>query len=224
MVSLEKSAKSVKTAPVKNAEAHQQLIGGNPSWRANWPLADQNLIGEILDRETRDVWIGQEPFTWDEYEAMTPPEGFWKVGIGRAAYDLAYFHRSPGEVTDGPVEVMVIGDRSFSRVKRTVSIDGEFAGGMVVTTAKHLSVLFLAGRRLDLLVLDDGRSFVPQASEARTRGPWTAMPVTERVLPEGSSLKELVLEEDLVLELPSRSTHISFTNGDVFHGPIVLQS
>ena len=84
---------------------------GPPEWTDNWTTGGcSSLHMEIMNAATGDVWLAQKPVTDVQFEALVPPPGFQKGGIGQASVDTAYFRRSPGASADGPVETMDCGD------------------------------------------------------------------------------------------------------------------
>ena len=63
--------------------AERALSGmGVSEWKQNWTLDGLAFYGEIMDLSTANIWLCQQAFTPEEYEALEAPEGFIKSGIG----------------------------------------------------------------------------------------------------------------------------------------------
>lgn len=193
---------------------------GNPAWSDNWTLAGLDIYGEIMHPETRSVWLSQQPFTLEEYSALQVPEGFLKSGTGRSSHDLAFFRRSPGGTVDGPLATTKIGDRTFSRVARPGPPEPGFNGVLVLPVYKYHNVMFRAGRTIEIMDCGDGWDYVPQVTEMR--GLPGVPPTAERVLPDGWSVREILLQEDLHVEVPCPARVCLFFSGHIFHGPVRL--
>ena len=46
-----------------NIEEITKLIGGNPSWSANWSLGGCEFYGEVMYDATFGVWLSTEPIS-----------------------------------------------------------------------------------------------------------------------------------------------------------------
>jgi hypothetical protein len=206
------------TATISNPHTPPRM--GNPAWVANWTLAGLEILGEIMHPETRSVWLSQHAITHDEYAALQLPEGFMKSGTGRSGHDVAFFRRSPGAAVDGPLETIVIGDRTFARVARPGSPEPGFEGLLVLPVYKYHNVMFRAGRTLEIMDCGDGWDYVPQVTEMQ--GLPGMSPTEQRVLPHGWSVREVVLQEDLYVEVPCPARVCLFPSGHSFQGPVRL--
>lgn len=194
---------------------------GNPDWSPNWALDGLSFYGELMHPETGMVWLCQQSFTAQQYQALQPPEGFIKSGMGRASHDAAFFRRSPGEPADGPLETMTVGDRIFARVARPGTFEPGFEGVMVLPVYKYHCVMFAAGRTLEIMSFGDGWDYVPQIVDVESPLPGMVLQ-DERILPEGWSVRELTLKEDLFVELPYPARVCFFMSGHSFQGPVKL--
>jgi hypothetical protein len=66
----------------------------------NWTVGADSLLMEIMETQTRKVFLCQQAVTPAQYRELEPPEGFVKSGLGRSVADVAYFRRSPGAPYD----------------------------------------------------------------------------------------------------------------------------
>lgn len=122
---------------------------GQPEWTDNWTIGGcGSLHMEIMNAASGDVWLAQQPVTDVQFEALVPPPGFQKSGIGQASVDAAYFRRSPGASADGPVETMEVDGLRFARVARPVRFEPGHRGLWVAYIDKYHRVVFKAGRGL----------------------------------------------------------------------------
>lgn len=88
---------------------------GNIDWTHNWTLGGLEYYGEIRNDQTGEVWLCQQPITHEEFKSLPLPNGFSRVGIGRAAHDVAYFPRSPHATEESLVNIMEVDNRIFQR-------------------------------------------------------------------------------------------------------------
>jgi hypothetical protein len=205
---------------------HAQAAMGNAEWGQNWTLDGLEFYGEIMELATLNVWLCQQSFTLEEYEALEPPEGFIKSGMGRSSHDAAYFRRPPAESKDGPLETMTVNGRRFSHVAMPGKNDPNYSLKrdklLLIEIHKHHSVMFAKGRKLEILSIGDGMDYVPQVTEI-TGMPW-GLELAERILPDGWSVREITLKEDLFVEIPFPAKVCFFASGDSFQGPVKLNN
>jgi hypothetical protein len=167
---------------------------------------------EILDTQTAKVWQVMSGVGRAEYDALVVEPPYIKVGAGYAAMDEAYFARSPGADSDGPMELCELFGHTWGHCARPAS-SPELAAGedgpRRLIVDKHHVVIYRAGRDLEFMTLPDGSEYVRViAGEA---------PLT---LPDGWSLRTRTLDEPVTIRLPSPTTVFFFPNGDSFQGPV----
>ena len=137
---------------------------------------------------------------------------------------MAFFRRSPEAQCDGPVETMIIDGRTFALVAIPGNPEPEYdlvADGLVVLhVQKHHSVMFAKGRTIEIMSFGDGNDYVPQITEAS--GLFGLSTSAERVLPAGWSVREVTLQQDLVVEVPYPARVCFFSSGHSFQGPVNL--
>jgi hypothetical protein len=195
---------------VDRAEALERLAEGNV-------LGDASLVHmEIMEPATRNVWLGTEPITREQYGDFDPGEGYVKSGAAEAPMDLVGFRRSPGAEADGPATRRQIAGRWFIHVavpvwppKRAHGLDGP----MEVRVLKHQTVGFDSGRTLFVLRLPDGGEFIQQTG---------GRPDAEQMaLPEGWSLRGVDLEEPITVEMQDEGPlTLWFADMVSFQGPV----
>jgi hypothetical protein len=168
---------------------------------------------EVLNPVTGDVWLLQEPITFEDYKALKVEPPLVKSGFGRGAMDAAYFQRSPGVSEDGPVETKTIDGRIFSRVARVRRFAGLSRGAAPteVQVEKHHVLQFEAGRTVTLARLPDGHFYVEQTE---------ASPGTPFAAPEGWRLFEFSLTARWTVELPCPARVQFFSSLRSFAGPL----
>jgi hypothetical protein len=204
-------------------EAASALPDAHPEWTDNWTLGADTRHMEILHVASRSVWLGQAPATQAQFEALVPPEGFVKTGIGTSVADAAWFPRSPDAERDGPLETIDVGGIRFSRVARPGIPEPGFSGVLVLPVHKHHHLFYRAGRTLEIMDFGDGFDHVPLVRQAS--GPAIGSgggEGTPRVLPDGWSVREVTLARDLVVRLPTPTRVAFFANGESFQGPVRL--
>lgn len=198
---------------------------GNPDWTPNWTMGGIDFFGEIVNTQTNEVWLCQHPITRETFKALVLPEQFSKVGIGRAAHDLAYFRRSPGTGEDGPLETMEVDNLVFSKVAKPGAFEQKYLlqgyqNFFLLSVYKYHIVQFAAGRTIEVLTMEDGSDYVPNI--AASEEGMTSQLLKEWTLPEDWSIRKVTLQEELVVEIPCPSRVCFFNNGYGFHGPVVI--
>ncbi len=196
---------------------------GNADWTDNWTLGDGLRI-EIMNTATNDVWICQSPVTAERAESLAVPDGYGRALEGQLIADAAYFRRSPGADSDDPVEVMDIDGLRFARIGRFAGLDpldgrsgGPITDAQVWSIDKHHSMLYVAGRTIEVLDFGDGTSATP-AWSPRTSPAQAGK--TERLVPSEWSMRTVRLTHDLITEIPNPARVAVFGDGSGFHGPI----
>ena len=207
-----------------HADELQTLIGGDPSWTANWSLGGCEFYGEVMDDATFGVWLTTEPISPEEYAAFVVPDGFRKSGVGRSQHDAAFFRRPPNAEVDGPVETTDIGEHTFALVARPGRPEKGFEGVTVLPVYKSHRVFFAAGRTLELIDTNDdfvgGSTLLPQAVESHLHQ--RRSEIKPRRMPEGWTSRFITLTDNLIVDLPCPARVAIFNNGDIFHGPTTI--
>lgn len=187
---------------------------GPPEWTDNWTLG-RGLRFELIEAETRRVFICQAEVTARELTDFEPPDGFGPALIGAACADMAFFARSPGAAGDGAVETVELGGRRFSFVARPLAIDARASGAIEMTIDKHHAMLYRAGRTLDVLDFGDGTVATPAWASADP-----AERVSDQALDEGWKLRRVQLFEDLLTTIPNPARVVVLDRSFGFHGPV----
>jgi len=204
------------------ASAPHGIPGAERAWTDNWTHGAGTPHMEILHLASRSVWLAQEAITHERFDSIVLPDGFAKTGIGAAVADVAWFARSPGDANDGPLETIEIDGLRFARVAAPGAPEPGFRGVLVLPVHKHHTVLYRAGRTIEIMDFGDGFAAVPLVSQAR--GPRLGASTAARTLPEGWSVRAVPLARDLVVALPNPARVAFFSNGDSFQGPVRLES
>jgi len=184
---------------------------------ANATIAPRDSHAEFFDPGTSEVWLSREPVTRAWFDALEPPGTLVKSGFGRGEMDRAWFLRSPGAVTDGPLRTRTIADRTFQLVARpdlAALVTGSDEGfPRRFPVHKHHVLVFAAGRTIPLLEDPAGCAFVPLVAARRDRA---------LALPAGWRRREITLDEDWLIELPAPTDTWWVADGSSFQGPGAL--
>ncbi len=121
---------------------------------------------EVMNTQTQDVWLCQQPVTKEQYKALQPPAPIIKSGLGRATFDSAWFLRSPGAAEEGALEAMDISGLGFSRVARLREMRASHDGPTRLVVEKYHVLGFEAGAALHVARLPDGLYSVQQTASA----------------------------------------------------------
>jgi hypothetical protein len=188
---------------------------GEPGWADNWTVDQGGLLMEIMETATRNVWLCHSPVTADRYRSLGLPDGFVTSGLGRAVADVAYFRRPPGAGEPGPLEVLEVDGLRFAHVARPGPPEGDIDEALVLPVDKHHSMLYAAGRTIEVLDFGDGSIAAPAFAPARRSNE-----PDDRRLPDGWSLRSVTLDADLVVEVPRPARVAILGDGSGFHGPL----
>lgn len=183
---------------------------------ANITQAPRELHMEVMNLQTRDVWVCQQPITEAQFKALKVNAPLMKVGYGRAAFDFAYFRRSPGAAEDGALETTIIDGLGFARVARPQQLRG-FAAGDAATQMmieKHHIIGFDAGSELRLARLPDGQYYLQQTVSASA---------TPDVDPEDWQMYSLKLAAPWSVELSCPAAVYFFRNLRSYTGPFTAR-
>ncbi len=171
---------------------------------------------EVIEIANGRVWMSLEPASQQDYAELLEEldESVHGVGIGVASMDAALFQYSPNGEGE-PVRERMIGGRRFINVAIPVE-QTPLPGGMVEIMVNKAHVLgYEAGRTVTILSLPDGE-FVEVVGTADNDHQIT--------LPEGVSLKQIVLEQPWVVPLPTPAKTIWQFGAQLrsFQGPVTL--
>jgi hypothetical protein len=185
----------------------------------------QELHTELLDLEAGTGWQSHRPIRQEDWDALVPPPNFRKAGIGRCVMDAHYFRRSPGAEADGPVGEREIGGRLYIHCANPPRGGPETPFGdypRLMRVDKYHSLIFEAGRELDVIRLPGGQDIVqliapsPAGGGLLQSGP--AGP--ELDLPVGWLLRTETLTSRTTIHLPNPTQAWFFANGASFQGPV----
>jgi hypothetical protein len=167
---------------------------------------------EIIDSNGR-VWLCQEPVTTERARGLALPDEASPALLGEGIADVAYFSRSPDADIDGPLDTMEVDGLRFSFVARPAG-QRRVEGATVLSVDKHHTLLYAAGRTIEVLDFGDGM-FAPPA--------WSG-PERERSEPAtpGWARREVELMNDLIAVIPSPADVVIFDDGSGFHGPLPI--
>lgn len=176
----------------------------------------RGLHMELMNFETRDVWLSASPVTMEFFTTLAVSPPWIKLGAANGAMDRAGFRRSPGAENEGPLDAREFHGHRFIRVARPEKPGSPAAGGapMKLVVHKHHVVGFDAGTRLRLLENAAGEHFV-EAS----RGGGAANPSLLK-LEAGMRVFEIELTQPWTVEIPAPASVYFFPTIDVFHGPV----
>jgi len=194
----------------------------------NFMVDCRETHAELLDLETGTVWQSQRPISREAYDALVLPASLIRVGIGTGVMDAHYFRRSPGADADGPVAERDVEGRLFIHCANPPRGGPEFPVGddpRLLRVDKHHSLIFDAGREVEVIRLADGRDFVQVIAAARPDGdPFLTNSAPTGAagfhLPEGWQLRSEKLAVQTTIHLPSPTHAWFFENGASFQGPI----
>jgi hypothetical protein len=170
---------------------------------------------EVMDNATGEVWMSLDEVTPAQAKALEIGPRMVKYGPAVSSMDLAWFDRSPGASTDGPLAEREIGGLRF----RLVAKPGKFTplpggSGVEAMVDKHHCVVFAAGRDLEFLINPQGFAFVEQVDALADSKPIE--------LPPGFSLRRLTLSKPWVLRAPRPAkAYFFFPSFRSFQGPII---
>jgi hypothetical protein len=167
--------------------------------------------GEIIDLTTREVWQDRNPTPrawWNELSLEAP---LLKAGYGAGNMDRMWFRRSPDAEVDGPVREREIAGRQFFCCARAPGDMGQ-GNPRRLMVDKHHTLLYQAGREVQILTTAEGKDFVLVVDGV----PDAPAPA----LPEGWRVRGIKLEEDWIVELPAPTETYWFEGMISYQGPV----
>lgn len=184
---------------------------GNGEWADNWTLG-AGLRMEVIDSNGH-VWLANSPVTKTQARDLSLPAGTKPALLGGVIADVAYFNRSPGAVVDGPLESCEIDGLRFTFVARPAG-QRRVEGATIMWVDKYHTLLYAAGRTIEVLDFGDGTFALPAWS-----GPDGAR--SEPAMP-GWVRRQVELTDDLIAVIPSPATVVIFDDRFGFHGPLPI--
>ncbi len=168
---------------------------------------------EVMNPQSGEVWLSQEPITFEQFKALRVAPPLVKSGCTSASFDAAHFLRSPGAATDGPLERCVVDGRTFVRVARALTFSGK--GPMLVKVQKHHVMTFAIGTEVAVARLPDGNLYVQQTESVP--GKTFAPPADWRVA-------RMRLDEGWTVFVPPPVSVWFFPSLASFQGPVAQAS
>ena len=188
----------------------------------------QSLHGELLDLTTQFVWQTHEPISAEEYENLALPKTIVRVGLGRGVMDAHYFRRSPGAEVDGPVATREFDGHLFLHCANPPADGPQTPYGVapkLLTVNKHHSLIFEAGRMVEVLRNEKEQDFIQVISSSPMGGgilqdKSELAPAATPLLPAGWRLRTEPIANRLTVDLPCPTEAWFFANGTSYQGPI----
>jgi hypothetical protein len=179
----------------------------------------------LLDLTTGTVWQSWQPIGYDAWDSLDLPPKLVKVGIGTGVMDAHYFRRSPGAEVDGPVAEREVAGHVFFHCANPPRGGPEKPFGdepRLLRVDKHHSLIFEAGRDLEVIRLPDGRDYVQviMASPAGGGIMQSGAAPAELPLPDGWVLRTEKITSPTTIHLPHPTEAWFFANGASFQGPV----
>lgn len=187
---------------------------GNPEWADNWTLGAGPRF-ELMEKSKSRVFLCQEEVTAADVDSFEPPDGYRHALAGAVVADSAFFGRSPGARVDGPLQTLELGGRRFAFVAVPVGFDTLPSGAVEATIDKHHSMLYRAGRTLDLLDFGDGTVATPAWGSINP-----SVELTDGMLDASWTIRRIRLTDDLLTTIPNPARVIILDGAFGFHGPV----
>jgi hypothetical protein len=172
---------------------------------------------ELINLVGREVWATRN-WAPEDYANFSFPFSwfFWRKNDPRIALaDRGQFLKSPG-CTDGHYSYMRAFGREFVQVVRLISINNRIDDlGLIRKTEleKYHTLHYSAGRTVSILQSPDGERFI---SVSRSLERSSDLPT----LPEGWTLTDYLLAEEIQVDLLGRVSVLRMDNQDSYQGPI----
>jgi hypothetical protein len=161
------------------------------------------------------VW-GTQDLSIAEYDALTPPQGWFRNQPREGVGARGRFLRSPGRDADGDFTRQEMFGVSWLHQATIVSIDGSLDPQGLLTAStveKHHELSWCAGSSITILTSPEGARYILVSRDARRT-------FDTPTIPDGWMLEVILLEEDLRILLPLHTTVIRADNEDSFQGPL----
>ena len=189
----------------------------------NWMVDCHELHAELLDLETGTVWQSQQPISREACKVPDLPPNLRRVALGRGVMDAHYFARSPGAEADGPVAERDVEGHLFIHCANPPKGGPETPVGgdpKLLRVDKHHSLIFEAGREVDVIRLPDGRDFVQVVAVTASQAGGELRLPEQFALPSGWVMRTEKLAARTTIHLPHPTQAWFFENGASFQGPI----
>jgi hypothetical protein len=172
---------------------------------------------ELINLVGREVWATRN-WSPEGYADFSFPLSwlFWRKNDPRIALaDSGQFLKSPG-CTDGHYSYMRAFGREFVQVVRLISINNRIEDlGLIRKTEleKYHILHYSVGRTVSILLSPDGERFigVSKSLDRSSDSP---------TLPEGWTLTDYLLAEEIQIELLGKVSVLRMDNEDSYQGPI----
>lgn len=180
-----------------------------PATKVGFEILQVKSTNEIV------VWLGQG-ITRDEFDALEVPQGWLKNQPRESDPDGGFFARSPGASADGEFTDQEHFGHTWRHnatvLEVNVALDSQ---GLLRrnTIAKLHTLTYNAGRTLVILASPEGEAYIRVSRDADRE-------VEEPTIPQGWTLLNHGLSEQLTFELPNPTINIRGDNEDSFQGPV----
>jgi hypothetical protein len=194
-------------------EQPPEFSGDGPSMREDHPVGFE--IIEIVSGSEMRAWVSTE-IDRKGFDDLRLPMGWIKNQPRESEPDFGRFFHSPDAPTDGEYQDGDAFGYSWRHVATIVDPRHEVDQSGLLSASivhKHHELLYVAGRTATVLTSPDGDVYIRVTRDAnRTQETPT--------IPDGWTLSEVPLDEDLRLVLPEYTTVIRSDNEDSFQGPV----
>jgi len=194
----------------------------------NYLVDCQQPHSEIIDVTARTVWQSVDPMTREELAGLSLPQGLAPLGTGRGVMDAHYFRQSPGAHAPSRVRDRFIDGRRFIHCASPPANGPEHpipGGPARLIVDKHHTIIFDAGRELNLIRNDSGTEFVQVIGASPDGGGLLqdqGVDADNFTLPEGWQLRTAPVKTRTVIDLPHPTEAWFFADGSSFQGPVTL--
>lgn len=173
---------------------------------------------ELIDLTGKEVW-GTPDVSLEEYAAFSPPF-LWQKNQPRTnmseMLNAGNFLKSPGCPALGQYTYMQAFDKEFLNVVKLISMEKPLGDDGLIREAvleKYHLLTFASGTTVYILEDSDSKQFIGVSRDVnRTSDTFT--------LPDGWSLTEHLLTEDLQIELSGTVSVLRTDNEDSYQGPL----
>lgn len=191
-------------------------VGVRESCVARAPQLERANVGyELIDLVRKEVWLTVE-FTPGEFAEFSAPLLWIKNQPREGVSDGGRFLRSPGCSQPGQFTYLHAFGKEFLNVVRLKEMNKSAdVDGLIRETIleKYHIMTYIAGRTVSILQNPSGEQFILVSRDAYRTSDTFA-------LPEGWSIDEYELTEDLEVDLSGRVSVLRTENEDSYQGPL----